>query len=76
MDGTENPPNDSTEELTALEVLLSKWEPAEVKIDSIEKRVTFERFATKSHYLVNSGFLINSNSSYKIKGLPDNSAPR
>ena len=36
MNGTENPPNDSTEELTALEVLLSKWEPAEVKIDSIE----------------------------------------
>ena len=55
MEGTENPQNDSTEELTALEVLLSKWEPAEVKIDSIEKRVTFERFATKSHYLVNSG---------------------
>ena len=51
----ENPQNDSTEELTALEVLLAKWEPAEVKIDSVEKRVTFERFATKSHYLVNSG---------------------
>ena len=54
----DNPQNDSTEELTALEVLLAKWEPAEVKIDSVEKRVTFERFATKSHYLVNSGILI------------------
>jgi len=54
----ENPQNDSTEELTALEVLLAKWEPAEVKIDSVEKRVTFERFATKSHYLVNSGISI------------------
>ena len=57
MDSTENPQNDSSEELTALEVLLAKWEPAEVKIDSIEKRVTFERFGTKSHYLVNSGIL-------------------
>ena len=58
MEKLEDTQNESTEELTALEVLLAKWEPAEVKIDSVEKRVTFERFGTKSHYLVNSGIFL------------------